>query len=287
MKRQSWTDERNEWLAEHYVNLTNRDIAQRLGRSMEAVKQQAHKLGLTKYPDDISFFENWSAESAYIIGLFAADGYAQNRPGRGVALSISQKEKEILERIQALVGRGNLYYIWQNDSYRYELHSRKLYEFLNGVFGHDVQAKSRTLQWPTVPGQYERDFIRGYCDGDGHVSLDGRGAAQIRLCSGSECFRDGLLAKVADLTGIRGTTALTINDLYLALYSSIKAVCLAKWLYRPGDLAMERKREAARELAAQEQNRINKDSLTPTMRRKFPTILGRHDRETANYLLAD
>jgi len=285
MEYEPWTDELNQWLTENYVDLTNREIAKRLGRSMTAIRVQASRLGLTKYPDDISFFENWSPESAYIVGLFAADGYAQVRPGKGVALSISQKEKEILERIQGLLGRGRLYYIHQYDSYRYELHSRKLYEFLNRVFGHNVQAKSRTLQWPTVLDEYLRDFIRGYCDGDGHVSVNGRGRPLIRFYCGSEDFRDVLMDTISRLTGIIGTTSLAINDVHLALYDGIKAVCLAKWLYQPGDVAKPRKVQAAEAIAKTDQDRIRMDSVTPKMRETFPGILSRFSRPTADYLM--
>ena len=285
-KRINWT-EWNEWLKENYSLMATKRIAEHIGCSVAAVKQQASKWGIAKFPDDIAFFENWSAESAYIIGLWAADGYANVRRGKGVAVSISQSRGDgLMGRIKDIVGRGSVYYIPQHGSHRWTLHSRKLYEFLNAVFGHDVRAKSRTMQWPDIPGRLERDFIRGFCDGDGHVGISSAGYAQIRFYCGSEVFRDALHTKIAELTGIEGTTALAINDVHLIIYHGIKAVCLAKWLYQEGDFSLKRKQAVAQELAAQKQGRINKDSLTPKMRAKFPGILGRYVRETARYLLA-
>ena len=285
MKRINWA-EWDAWLKEQYVELTTQEIAEHIGCSMGAVRQKAAKLHLIKFPDDISFFENWSAESAYIIGLWAADGYANVRPGKGVAISISQNDGEMMRRLRETVGHGSVHHIHQHDSYRFELYSRKLYEFLNNLFGHDVQAKSRTLQWPSVPAEFERDFIRGFCDGDGHLGINDRGRVQVRFYCGSEVFRDALLSKITELTGIEGTTSLAINDVHLIIYCGIKAVCLAQWLYQDGDLALDRKQKVAQELAGRKQDRINKDSLTPKMRQMFPTITGRYWRETAQYLLS-
>jgi hypothetical protein len=286
-KRTNWK-RWNAWLTENYSKLSAKEIQEHIGCSMAAVRQQAHKLGLVKFPDDISFFENWTSESAYIIGLWAADGYANVRPGKGVAVSISQSHGGgICERIREIVGRGSVYYIPQHKSHRWTLHSRKFYEFLNEVFGQDVQAKSRTLQWPvSLPVEYERDFIRGYCDGDGHVSVSGRNRPLIRFYCGPETFRDALLERIEHWTGIEGTTSIAIGEVYLALYDSIKATCLAHWLYQPKDLAIPRKVEAAQEIVSIEQGRINKDSLTPKMREMFPEILDRYWKDTGQFLFA-
>ena len=285
-KRTNWA-EWNEWLEANYATIPTREIAEHIGCSMEAVKQQAFKRKLTKFPDDISFFENWTHESAYIIGLWAADGYANVRPGKGVAVSISQSHGGgICERIQEIVGRGSVYYIPQNKSHRWILYSRKFYEFLNETFGQDVRANSRTIQWPHIPLEFERDFIRGYCDGDGHV---GRHSSQsmIRFYCGSEEFRDALMGKIEGWTGIEGTVSIAINTVHLAIYTSIKGMCLAHWLYRPEDLAIPRKVEAAREVIDIGQIKVSKDSITPKMREMFPDILSKFSRETSDYLIAE
>jgi hypothetical protein len=285
-RRTNWT-EWNDWLTENYSKLSAHEIQERIGCSMSAIRQQANRLDLVKFPDDISFFENWTPESAYIIGLWAADGYANVRPGKGVAISISQTgELPMLERIQKLVGRGKLYYIWQNGSHRWELHSRKTYEFLCDLFGHDVKAKSKTLQWPNIAPEFERDFIRGYCDGDAHLGLDSDGYAQVRFSTGSIDFRNALVDKVSGLTGIEANAHTDNVGVNLALYLGIKGICLAHWLYRDGGLALERKIEMARNLASQEQEHIRKESLTPKMQEMFPDILDRYWKQAGQRLVA-
>lgn len=271
--RKEWTEEETIFLQENYHLLSYEDVKQRLGRSGGAIRQKANKLGLAKFHDDISFFTKWSEESAYFIGLFAADGYAQVREGKGTVISITLKDGELLERIQKIVNRGNLYYIKRYDSYRYELNSRHLYDNLCVLFGHNVQRKSRTLQWPNIPDKYVRHFIRGECDGDGHISFDKRGTPQIRFYCGSEDFRDAILTKIERFTGIVGTKSTGIFTVYLALYAGIKAICLAQWLYSDCNLALERKRKVALEVAAA-RRKYNYASVTPKMQEMFAPILG-------------
>lgn len=271
--RKEWTEEETIFLRENYHLLSYEEIMQRLRRSGGAIRVKANKLRLVKFPDDVSFFTRWSEESAYFIGLFAADGYAQVRNGKGTIISITLKDKELLDRIQASVGRGNLYYIKKYDTFRYELNGRHLYDYLCVLFGHNVQRKSRTLQWPNIPDKYIRHFIRGECDGDGHVSFDKRGTPQIRFYCGSEIFRDAILAKIREFTGIEGTKSVGINTVYLALYTGIKAICLAQWLYSDCNLALERKRKVALEVAAA-RRRYNRASVTPKMQGMFAGILG-------------
>ena len=273
--RKKWTSEDNNFLRENYHRLSYEKIVERLGRSGGAIRQQAYKLGLSKFPDDISFFENWSSDSAYVVGFWAADGYANVREGKGIALSITQKSRDILEQIQKLLGTGNLYYIHQYDSYRLEWHSRNGYKWLNSIFGHNVEHKSRTMQWPNIPNGYVRDFIRGYFDGDGHISIDGRGTPQMRFYCGSEEFRARLMDKISQCTGIEGTTSTAINDVYLALYIGVKAICLAKWLYSDcKTIVLKRKKEVADEMMSL-RKRYNRASVTPKMRASFPSILDR------------
>lgn len=271
--RRAWTEKDVAFLQENYHLLSPEEIVDRLRRSEGAIKQKAFKLGLTKFPDDISFFTNWSEESAYFVGLFAADGYAQVRKGKGTAISITLKDRELLERIQVLIGRGNLYHVKQWNTYRYELNGKNLYEYLCTLFGHNVQRKSRTLQWPCIPDRYVRHFIRGYCDGDGHIGFEKRGTPQVRFYCGSEIFRDAVLTNVQKFTGIIGTVSLAINNVHLALYTGIKAICLAQWLYSDCKLSLERKQKVATELAAS-RRRYNRASITPKMQRMFSYILG-------------
>ena len=286
-KRTNWA-EWNDWLRENYSKLSAHEIKDKIGCSMAAVRQQANKLGLTKFPDDISFFENWTPESAYIIGLWAADGYANVRPGKGVAVSISQSHGGgICERIQEIAGRGSVYYIPQHKSHRWTLHSRKLYEFLNDLFGHDVQAKSLIMQWPNVPEEFERDFLRGAFDGDAYLGIGNNGSAAIRLSCGSIEFRDALIAKVSNLTGIDAITSTDKLGVHLAIYGGIKAICLAEWLYQDGDLAIPRKVESARELAGKEQEKVKNDSLTEKMREMFPGILSRFKYGVGDYSMVN
>lgn len=273
MVNKPWSGGDITFLTENYARLETREIAERLGRSPGATRLKAHNLGLEKFPDDISFFTKWTEESTYIIGFWAADGYVNVRDGKGIRFSISQTgDVEILRRIQALVGKGTICWIRQSESWRYEWSSAKLYPFLCDLFGRDVRHKSRILQWPSIPDGYVRHFLRGYCDGDAHIGIDSRDTPQIRVSSGSEKFIDSVLFKVCKLVGIQGTRSTTKLGTHLALYSSIKATCLAKWLYSDCWLAMDKKLESATEVASVKQRRVNRASVMPRMMEVFPAL---------------
>jgi len=272
--RKKWTQTDIDFLKENYHRLSCWELEERLDRNRHAITVEAHKLGAKKFPDNISFFDDWTNESAYVIGFWAADGYVNVRKARGIRFSISQTgDKEILKSIKELVGRGTLYWIQQTGAYRYEFASPKLYQMLNVLFGHDIQCKSKILQWPAISDEYVRSFVRGYCDGDGHVGIDKRGTPQVRISSGSKAFIDSLLLEVVRLTGIKGTIHTTRLGTSLALYNSIKAICFAKWLYSDCELALARKKEIALRIARMQQSRVNRVSITPKMRALFPDIL--------------
>jgi hypothetical protein len=272
MKR-PWSEADVAFLRANYTELSHLELMEKLGRSHGAIRLKASQLGLRKFPDDISFFENWSDDSAHVIGFWAADGYVNVREHE-TRFSISQtNNRQILEDIQALVGRGTICWIRQTKSWRYEFASKKLYQMFNELFGHDVRHKSRILQWPVISEQCVRHFLRGYCDGDAHIGIDKRGVPQIRVSSGSRDFIDAVLTVMMKHVGIQGTTHTTKLGTNLALYTGIKAICSAKWLYSDCTLAIAEKKETALQMAKMQQSCVNRASVSPKMMRLFPEIL--------------
>ena len=51
-----------------------------------------------------------------------------------------------------------------------------------------IPKKSLIMQFPEIPGEYFWDFIRGYFDGDGHVSIRKRNSLFIAIYTGSKFF---------------------------------------------------------------------------------------------------
>ena len=137
-----------------------------------------------KYPIVEDFFDKINTEEkAYILGLLYADGCNQT-DRNSVSLGLKETDKEILDKIAALIQPTKpLQYInmssqrnkegFENSKNQYRLViankriSERLVELGCG------KAKTHNLTFPTeeqVPSCLIRHFVRGYFDGDGSVS---------------------------------------------------------------------------------------------------------------------
>ncbi len=156
-----------------------------------------------------AFFDSWSPEMAWVLGVIATDGCLRapgtdRRTGRRVQgfLAITQKEPELLRKVTSLMGStatircrpahcyggvmaGRLHYV--------HIHDQRLFDALLrlGI----TPRKSRTLAFPDVPAPFLRHFIRGCWDGDGSITVKGSGLA----CSFTSASRQFVTALVEHL----------------------------------------------------------------------------------------
>jgi intein/homing endonuclease len=121
-----------------------------------------------KYSLNESFFDEWSAAMAYVLGFWFADGYM--RHDKSYRVSFTSNDIQILKDIRRVMGSTNPIYKTKRDNSSYVvLHSKKLFERLIVLGG--MQRKSRFIRFPEIPQEYIKDFVRGYFDGDGSVFL--------------------------------------------------------------------------------------------------------------------
>ena len=152
---------------------TYAEIAKKLGRTEVAVKLRNNtcwQIPVTRknavYTND-SYFDEWSADMAYILGFVAADGNV-NQGLKAVTISQSHDYgREHLEKIQKRIG-GNIYGPDKNDGYQLVCYSRPMAAQLNALGLTPV--KSNTLQLPAIPEAFFVNLLRGVFDGDGCVS---------------------------------------------------------------------------------------------------------------------
>ena len=155
------------------------------------------------------FFSCWSQPMAWVLGVIATDGnilMARKRDASHNAysarLSISQKESELLEKVANLMKsdtplafrpkrgiKGATYLFETSDS-----------RILRDLIGLGIEPrKSRTLQFPAIPAEFVRDFIRGCWDGDGTVYIGARGNGVAGFGSGSRAFVDSMIRWLAGM----------------------------------------------------------------------------------------
>lgn len=180
----------------HTMKLPQQIIADELGCAESTIRLRMSKYELASRTNaetksarlNQDFFKYWSPQMAWVLGLLFTDGYF-HEPSNRMRLALHPRDIDVLEKVRALVGP----YL--------AIHSRpQSYDKTNNIasltFGNANmtedfrslglrQRKSKTMLFPTVPGDCVRHFIRGCWDGDG--SMSGRGA---HYTCGSKSFID-------------------------------------------------------------------------------------------------
>jgi hypothetical protein len=175
----------------------------------------------TKHKED--FFSSWSPEMAYVLGVIYTDGNltpgSLRDPSSKTTLlvprvTVYQKEPELLKKILSLQEsnskllfrkkrvikskKGDKKDIVAGEIYYFHIHGDKIYDDLValGLFPN----KSLKLQFPQVPSNCIRHFIRGCWDGDGSIYVENStNKKAASFVSGSKKFIAGLLAELEKL----------------------------------------------------------------------------------------
>jgi hypothetical protein len=121
-----------------------------------------------KYHFNNDFFETWSAELAWFLGLMYADGNIQNTRHRAL---LSSKDIDLLEQVRDLIGSNFPIELTGTNPQLY-LYSIDLVECLER-YGL-TPAKSLTKKFPDMPPQFLHHFVRGYWDGNGFITFGNR-----------------------------------------------------------------------------------------------------------------
>lgn len=153
---------------------TDKNLTSWLYKTGQLKKKPRYKKPVKEPKANIDFFKKWSAEMAYILGYFAADGSMYINPRGAKYITFSSTDREMLEKVRwgfnskhkiSLKKRNNKN--WQ-DSYTLQIGSKEMYRDL--VKLGFMQNKAHRFHLPKVPNKYMNHFIRGYFDGDGSVT---------------------------------------------------------------------------------------------------------------------
>jgi hypothetical protein len=127
--------------------------------------------GFTNTPNNV--FSTWTPESAYLLGLFYADGCLN----KGGLCTYRTKDKQLINLVRQLLNYGNI----RTESYPTKKGPKSIYSIAFGqhmskdlqLLGMPISPKANKLTWPpNLPPHLTRDFIRGFFDGDGSASIN-------------------------------------------------------------------------------------------------------------------
>lgn len=197
------------------------------------------------------FFDVWSDEMAYVLGVIYTDGniYVGNKSDNSLKtvktmprISIVQKEPELLEKVKLLMNcdaplyhRKEKYYNGIKSGSTYSL-SISNYPIFNSLLKIGLTPnKSLTMVFPNVPDIYFRHFVRGCWDGDGSVFINSssRNIAASFVC-GSSNFIEVLLQKLEKFGVLKGKISIQHgkHDSYKLRYHGQNCYKLYELLYK-------------------------------------------------------
>lgn len=163
-----------------------REIASKMKRNTGTIKDTLIKYGvhktiqetnISKYAINQDFFDvnNQTYNSAYVMGLIAADGWI-SRVDNQICIELQRSDKELLEKVNLalenerevkdyVTGRG-----YENSKLYF--YSRKMKEDLNKFNLVPNKTYDKNYKRPNLlKPEFEMAFLRGMFDGDGSITM--------------------------------------------------------------------------------------------------------------------
>lgn len=225
-------------------NLSNKELVAKYGVSYRTLYRYKHAAGMelrecVRYTARPDVLTEWNAETAYVVGVFAADGCIHNAKSS----SLGSIDEGWLGEIAKLLFEGGRP-LWQG--------SGNKVLGMGPVLTHRLidlgmtPRKSLTLLWPSIPKEFEGHFIRGYFDGDGTVYTSQPLTHKTpRLCAR---FYTGSVRFADALQGCLESHAIDVSRAYATCYhitiaNEASLGVLYHLMYARGGLYMARKKK--------------------------------------------
>ncbi|MBW2994800.1 hypothetical protein KY312_00460 [Candidatus Woesearchaeota archaeon] len=208
-----------------------------------------------KYKINNDFFKDWTPQMAYILGFTYSDGNVHDKCLCWKLSNKDDSDKNLLIKINKTM-RSNYPVTSGNTFFRLRISNPIILKDIKNL--GIVPNKTKTIKFPFIPERFLRDFIRGYFDGDGWITIrnrKNRGYKEINIgfACGSRTFLKSLVQKLNENlnfsnNNLRKRKKVTKNRkvtyCYQIEYYSQRAMSLIKYLYddlKDNDLYLQRK----------------------------------------------
>lgn len=207
--------------------------------------------------------------SYYLLGAFITDGNIIQDKSRTNSFksTLYSKDKDWLELINTRINNeGKLRLHNKNNLYGLWFYNKFVYDWL--ITHNCIPNKSLTIQFPDIPEEYLKHFLRGCFDGDGCISKCNYKATKnkkiyeqitVYLCSANKEFLLKISEKLELLEFKFGFVTIppkpnyigshlitSKNNMYrIQIGGHKKCAKFLHWLYQPNLLSMPRKRDLA------------------------------------------
>jgi len=194
---------------------------------------------------------------SYVLGYFAADGSMIKNKRGAHFVEFTSTDRILIEQVQKAVSSDHSISVRSRGGnrlveYRIQFGSKEWFCDLTSL--GFVQNKSAVLLLPKIPPDYERDYVRGYFDGDGcvyfnktHRSDRGRIVETLLtlFTSGSSEYLKSL-KELLSKHGLSGGSIKTKNRGFELVFGRRDSLALYRLMYHTSEtslLFLPRKRE--------------------------------------------
>ena len=173
MKNVKINDVENDFLKYFNEGMKYDDICSKLNVTKASISYYVKKHNLV-HPSKINkindtIFNSFNEENIYWLGYLWADGSVQNTE-KNHTIDLETIDKEHAIKFSKFLGLNKIKERNRNNSITFRVNgsskkiANKLYEL-----GFDI--KDNRINFPNMPKEYYRVFLRGYFDGDGHIRI--------------------------------------------------------------------------------------------------------------------
>jgi deoxyuridine 5'-triphosphate nucleotidohydrolase len=138
------------------------------------------------------FFKAIDSEAkAYLLGWIASDGTINKS---GFTIAINEKDMHTLTILRDIICKDVDIKNKETNLKSFSINSKTISEDLCHLLSISPGKKSHTICWPNLDDEYlQWAFLRGYFDGDGHVSyVDSAKSPRCSVASSSVAFRKSI-----------------------------------------------------------------------------------------------
>lgn len=189
--------------------------------------------------NELSFFKTWSADMAYVLGLLFADGSIKKTRNvfRGFVILLKRDDEQVLYNLKTILKSERPVLVVRNgDAVEFSISNTEIANILMSLGMHP--RKTYHCDFPYIPDEYISHFVRGYFDGDGHISIrvpKGRKRETIAArIVGTHDFLNGMLQKFQEQTNnIHGSIHPHGENLYCLTICGIDSASMYfDWIYK-------------------------------------------------------
>lgn len=233
-----WTKYEEQYLIDNYNRLPAIKIAENLNRTYNAILNRAESHNL--YIDyrycvpsyNELFFDKWSDELAWFVGIILSDGCVFCKPGNKF-IKLSMCDRDALDKIKKFTMYTNDIIELKPEKAHYKIlyqltfHGNKVWQFFRDL-GMDND-KSHNAIFPTnIQDEFIPHIIRGIFDGDGSISLSRKtGYPSARICG-----TKNVVDYITDYVGIHNTLHPNSDINYTIQYTGERALQFLNYIYK-------------------------------------------------------